>query len=302
MTDVPEGKKSTLHAVILCLGASSLYALMSALIKHASSGADVAAVIASRYGFSCLALIPLYFASNRPSIRTSKPITHLTRGLLSFAIFVMYTMALERIPLQNAIVLNSSYVLFLPLLSLILVGSRISVAVAFGLVFGFAGIVVISGVSVGGPLDSGSLLALGSALATAAATVMVAKLGKTESSFSIVFYFFFISFICSLIFMTLTGSSFSTEDYWLMASIGILGVSYQYFFTAALKYISSELACSVMNTSILFGFMLSFFMFSDIPDRYDVIGSLMILAGILIVTWHSSKSMRKPEHEIQQPR
>src|SRR4051812_12556284 len=101
MLDSP--KAATRVAIYLymfgTLVAAALYALMSALIKLTSSTGDVAAVIASRYAFSCMALLPLYLASGRPSIKTTKLGLHLVRGVLSFAIFVLYTLALQYIPL-----------------------------------------------------------------------------------------------------------------------------------------------------------------------------------------------------------
>src|SRR5580765_4491162 len=95
--------------ILITLGSAALYALMSAFIKLAAVTGDVAAVITSRYAFSCVALLPLYLASGKPTIRTAKLRLHIVRGILSFTIFVLFTLALQRIPLQNAMVLNSSY-------------------------------------------------------------------------------------------------------------------------------------------------------------------------------------------------
>lgn len=275
--------------ILITLGSAALYALMSAFIKIAAVTGDVAAVVTSRYAFSCAALLPLYLASGKPTIRTTRLRLHLLRGLTSFAIFVLYTLALQRIPLQNAIVLNSSYVLFLPLLSFILMRTRVSLTVMIGLVLGFGGVVAIAGTPSTGYLDYGSMLALASAVATAGSTTMIAKLRSTENSFSIVFYFFCIAFMLSLVWFAFSGASIPTTDIWLMVLVGVLGVSYQFLFTVALKHISSELASSVMNVSILFGFVLDYFMFHGLPAVKDLLGSVLILGGILVVIWSSSK-------------
>ena len=106
--------------LLIVLAAAMLYALIIALMKIAVTGGDaVSTVLVARYMFAFATLLPLYLVSNRPTIRTAQLRWHLLRGAIGFGMFVLYTLALERIPLRNAKVLNSSYVLFVPLLLLI---------------------------------------------------------------------------------------------------------------------------------------------------------------------------------------
>lgn len=277
--------------IVIVLAAAILYALMIACMKLAVAVGDASAVFVARYLFAFAALLPLYFFNNRPSVRTAHLRWHLLRGGIGFCMFLLYTLALERIPLQNAMVLNASYILFVPLLLLIFMRQRPARGSVAGLVIGFSGIVIVSGVQARVDLGWGTLFALGSAVASAAATVLVAKLRRTDSSFTVLFYFFGVSLVLSVIWALGTGRTLSIGSWWILCAIGVLTAIYQQLLTYALKHISSVLASSVMTSSVVFGFFLDARMFHHSASVRDYSGSSLILAGVLVTLWACRKTV-----------
>lgn len=274
--------------LLIVLAAAMLYALIIALMKIAVTGGDaVSTVLVARYMFAFATLLPLYLVSNRPTIRTAQLRWHLLRGAIGFGMFVLYTLALERIPLRNAMVLNSSYVLFVPLLLLIFMRQQPARGAVIGLVVGFVGIIIVSGASVHGYLDVGSCFALGSAIAAASAMVLVARLRLTDSSFTVLFYFFGISLLLSLIWALGSGHVPPAGSWWVLGAIGALTAVYQQLLTFALKHLSSVLASSVMTSSVVFGFILDNLIFHHSSSARCYIGSGLILIGVLATLWAS---------------
>lgn len=277
--------------ILIVLAAAILYALMIAFMKIAVAVGDASAVFVARYLFACAALLPLYFVSGRPPVRTAHLRWHLLRGAIGFCMFLLYTLALERIPLQNAMVLNASYILFVPLLLLIFMHQRPARGSVTGLVIGFTGIVIVSGVQARVDLGWGTLFGIGSAVASAAATVLVAKLRRTDSSFTVLLYFFGVSLVLSVIWALGTGHPLSVGSWWILGAIGLLTAIYQQLLTYALKHISSVLASSVMTSSVVFGFFLDARMFHHSASARDYSGSALILIGVLVTLWACRKTV-----------
>ncbi|WP_432010370.1 DMT family transporter [Streptomyces cucumeris] len=284
--------------LLTVVAAAAIYALMSAVMKEASSTGDASVALVARYVFACATLVPIYLASGRPTVRTTQLRWHLLRGGLGFGMFLCYTLALERLPLQNAMVLNSSYLLFVPILMLVFMRQRVGPVAVAGLVLGFAGIVVVTGVRPDGLLDWGSAFALASGVASAGANVIVARLRRTDSSFSVVFYFFGISLALSVGWALITSRSLALGNWWLIIAVGALSAVYQQLLAYALKHLSGELVSSVMASAMIFGFGLDMLMFQHFPSPRDYGGSVLILAGALVVLWAAhrrSRHTRLPE-------
>ena len=275
--------------VLIVIVAAFLYALMSALMKMAVISGDVATVLVTRYLFACATLIPIYFISGRPTVTTSHLGWHLLRGSIGFCMFVLYTLALERIPLQNALVLNSTYILFVPIILFIALGQRPVRGAVPGLIVGFVGVIIVTGAHASGYLDRGSLFAIGSAVATASATVIIARLRRTESSFTVLFYFFGVSLLLSGIWALIRGHAVAQGSWWLMGAVGALSAIYQQLLTFSLKHITSVLSSSLMTGSVVFGFILDALIFHHSPSQREGIGSALILIGVLVTLWADSR-------------
>ncbi len=273
------------------------YALMSAFMKMAVGTGDASVVFVARYLFASAALLPIYFVSGRPSLRTRKLRWHMLRGGIGFGMFLLYTLALERIPLQEAMVLNSSYILFVPLLLLVFMRQRPSRKAILGLLVGFTGIVIVSGIRPHVDLSWGSVFALGSAVASASAVVLVAQLRRTESSFTVLFYFFSVCLLLSVLWAADTGSSLVVGSWWILIAIGALTAVYQQLLTFALKHMSSVLASSVMTSSIVFAFFLDAVMFHRSASARDYAGSVLILGGVLVTLWAGQRAVA-PDGEL----
>jgi S-adenosylmethionine uptake transporter len=282
---------------LIVVAAAMFYALMSAFMKMAVATGDASVVFVARYLFASAALLPIYFVSGRPSLRTRKLRWHMLRGGIGFGMFLLYTLALERIPLQEAMVLNSSYILFVPLLLLIFMRQRPSRKAILGLVVGFAGIVIVSGVRPHVDLSWGSVFALGSAIASASAVVLVAQLRRTESSFSVLFYFFSVCLLLSVLWAADTGRSLVVGSWWVLIAIGALTAVYQQLLTFALKHMSSVLASSVMTSSVVFAFFLDAAMFHRSASARDYAGSVLILGGVLVTLWAGQRAVA-PDGEL----
>jgi drug/metabolite transporter (DMT)-like permease len=288
---MPGESHPTMHVCIVVV-AAALYALMSAMMKLASAEGDAAVALVARYLFACITLLPLYFVSGRSTLRTHHLRWHLLRGSLGFAMFLLYTLALERIPLPNVMVLNSSYLLFIPLLLFLFARRVILIATAVGLCLGVIGIAVVAGARPEGYRDWGTVLALCSGVASAGANVVVARLRRTDSAFTVVFYFFTTSLVLSILWAAITsGHKFHVGNWWLVIAVGALSAIYQQLLTFGFKHLGSELVSALMTGSLVFGFALDAVVFHQSPTYRSYLGTGFIVIAILTIL-HSERAGR----------
>ena len=273
----------TLWYFIITILAGFLYSLMSVFIKMAYAYANEPTITFFRF-FSALAmLVPIYFVTGRPKIKTSVPLLHLLRGFFGFLMFTLYTISLQFIPVENALALNSTYPFFIPLILFLFFKEKIAKHVLLGVLVGFVGVYITINPNTTGYLNLASILALLSAVCSAASNVTIRTLRKTENSFSIVFYFFIFSTVISFFYMISTEQYFDMKGIWLLLGIAFTSVASQQCLSYVLKYLHPNMVSSLMYSSVIFGFLFSWLFWGKVPSGMQLIGVLFIIVGGLII-------------------
>ncbi|MCF8890337.1 DMT family transporter [Priestia megaterium] len=269
--------------IIFTIIAGFCYSLMSVFIKIAYNFSNEPTITFFRF-FSALAmLLPIYFISGKPSIKTKVPYLHLIRGIFSFLMFTLYTISLQYIPVENALALNSTYPLFIPLILFFVFKESISFNTVIGIIVGFVGVYMIINPSASDYMSWAAVLALVSAICSAASNVTIRTLRKTESSFSIVFYFFLIATIVSFFYMLLMDTQINTQAIWLLLGIAATSLGSQQLLSYVLKYLHPNLVSSLMYSSIVFGFLFSWWFWGKTPTALEIVGTLVIISGTIIL-------------------
>lgn len=234
--------------------------------------------------FSALAmLIPIYFLTGRPKVKTSVPLLHLLRGFFGFLMFTLYTISLQFIRVENALALNSTYPFFIPLILLLFFKEKIAKHVILGVLVGFVGVYITINPNTSGYFNFASILALLSAVCSAASNVTIRTLRRTENSFSIVFYFFAFSTVVSFFYMISADQYFNMKGIWLLLGIAFTSVASQQCLSYVLKYLHPNMVSSLMYSSVIFGFLFSWLFWGKIPNAAQLIGVLLIIAGGLVI-------------------
>lgn len=261
---------------------------MSVFIKLAYNFSNEPTITFFRFLSALAMLIPIYFISGKPSIKTKVPYLHLIRGIFGFLMFTLYTISLQYIPVENALALNSTYPLFIPLILFFVFKESISFKTVTGIIVGFIGVYLIINPSTKDYMSWAAILALVSALCSAASNVTIRTLRRTESSFSIVFYFFLIATVVSFFYMLLTDTQINIKAIWLLIGITATSLGSQQLLSYVLKYLHPNLVSSLMYSSIVFGFLFSWLFWSKTPTVLEIVGTLIIISGTIIIKGKTS--------------
>lgn len=275
--------QQTLRAVLLVLAAEWLFASMGATVKWAATALPFEMLVFAR-NLAGLAVISLIMWYMRVPLRPRRDTLrlHLARAALGLSAMYCMFLALAYLPLANALLLKMTAPLFIPLVAMAWLGESPDRRILWALAIGFAGVLVI--LRPGGEWNTVALIGLLGGALVALAKVSVRRLTQVEPVMRIVFYFALFATFLSALPLLWRWQTPQGDEWWLLAALGVFGTGAQLLLTHALRLSHATIIAPLSYASLLFGGILGFLLWQEIPDAGFVIGAvLVILAGLLVV-------------------
>ena len=195
--------------------------------------------------------------------------------------------AYHLLPLADAVALTFAAPLFLTALSWPILREPVGRERWIAVSVGFAGVLIMAHPSGAGNW-LGIVTAVLCAVCNAVGTLTVRGLTRTESTASIVFYtalFMTLMALPALPFSWLTPSPF---DLLLFCSIGLIGGISQYWTTQALYYAPAAAVSPFNYTALIWGSILGFVVWGDLPTGPMVVGAAVVTATGLYLLRHEA--------------
>jgi drug/metabolite transporter (DMT)-like permease len=268
------------------VSAGFLFAAMSALVKLAARELPNAMVVFLRSSLGLMTVLPWFLARGIGAFSTKRIAEHFMRGLLGMGAMYCFFFAIGRLGLAEALLLNYSLPLFIPLLERTWLGAAIPRGIWRPIGLGLVGLVLIlkPGTGIFQPV---ALIGILGAIFAAAAQVGVRGLTRTETVARIVFYFGVVSTLVSAgpaaLVWTLPGIAL-----WpILAGIAVSATVAQFLMTAAYQQAPASQVGPFIYTSIVFAGGFDWWMFRRMPDVFALCGAaLIIVAGIATLREH----------------
>jgi len=227
----------------------------------------------------------------RLTLRTKNVWGHLMRG--GFGVTSMFCLfhSYEVLPLSDAIALGLSGPIFVTILSVLVLGEQVGWRRWSAVIAGLIGTLVMTRPGPG-VFDIHAIWPLLGAVFYAFAMISIRKLGSTEPSSTIVFYFSAFSVIAS--FITLGFGRFDESFKWVMPqqiwpciellAIGCMGGTAQILLTKAYQRARASVVAPFDYTALVYGFILAWIFFHEVPDGFLIVGGLIVVAsGVYII-------------------
>jgi drug/metabolite transporter (DMT)-like permease len=284
---------STVWSAAFYIVAAFLFvAVMSALGKG-TPDIPTSTLVFFQSFVALLVFSPWLLKSGLRSFKTKHVFFHFVRagsGLLSQ---VLMFLAVRKMVLVHAVLLSNSAPLFIPFLSWIWLKQSVRGIVWLSLALGLVGIILI--LKPGSDIffsDPGAVgLALGSAFFSALALLSVNELSKTESSETILFYYFSISSILTAPFLFFKTELPSVHDGVNLLGVGLAMALAQFLIILAYRHANASRLAPLNYSVVIFSGLIGWILWDQVPDMISLLGVVLVtLGGILSARYGGVKS------------
>lgn len=234
----------------------------------------------------------------RTAMHTTRPFSHLMRGVVGVSAMGLGFFALTRLPLPEAVTLNYAQPLLVVLFSSLFLGEVIRIYRWSAVVVGLVGVVIISWPRLTlfageGAVDFQQTLGVAAALASAAisaiAMLLVRRLVHTERTSTIVLWFSLTATVAALATIPFGWEALSIMQVVLLVTAGFCGGLGQILMTQSYRYAEASTVAPFEYTSMLLAIAVGYFAFGDLPTMYTLVGGLIVVAAGLFIIWREHR-------------
>lgn len=287
--------ENLLRGAALMLTACLLFAITSAIIKHVAATLPNEMVVFFRSFFGLLALAPWFLRHGPRYYATQRLGAHLVRALSGLTAMYCYFYAIGHMPLAEAVLLNYTAPLFIPLAALLWVGEPIRHRLWWPIGIGLAGVTFIlkPGLSLLAPV---ALVGLASGLFSAMAMAGIRKLTDTEPATRVVFYFSLTSTLVSAVPLAWRWQTPPADLWFPLFLIGALSTAAQTLMTRGYASAPAASVGPFLYAIVVFAGLFGWMLWDEIPDGLSLAGTaLVVVAGILTIRLGGRKTAPVPE-------
>jgi len=273
-----------------------LFVAVTVLVRHL--GSDLPAVEAAfiRYLIGVVLLLPLIWRMQWRSIRPARFRLYFFRGIVHGGAVMLWFFAMARIPLAEVTAIGFSTPVFTALGAILIFHEQVKTRRMLAILAGFVGTLVIlrPGFQT---IEAGSLAQLIAAFGFAGSFLFAKHMTRRDSSGEIlVMLTMMLTIFCTL--TLLPGAIYYwreptlTEVGWL-ALVAVFATAGHYTITRAIAYAPLTVTQPLSFLQLVWAIIFGYWLFDEVPDRWVIIGSLVIVAAISYLTHREAVAARR---------
>ncbi len=273
---------TTRLAIGLALTGAFLFVIQDSSIKWLSSSLAIIQILFLRNLIAMMLLSSGAALLGKPiQLKTNAPGLMLVRSFVGVVGWYCFFVGLKYLPLATVMALFFSFPIFVTALSVPILGEKVGARRWAAVLVGFLGVVVIT--QPGSALEWPMLYVLGASLSWAVVAILSRKLGKTESTGTMVFYALasFVAVMALPIYWVWTPPS--TQDLVLIGLAALVGVSAQMCLIRAYAIAEPSVIGPFEYTGLVWAALFGYVIWGDVPDAFTLCGALIIAASGLYI-------------------
>jgi S-adenosylmethionine uptake transporter len=284
----PSESRRTLAAIGSIVAAFGSFSCGDAIIKWLSAGTPVLQLV---FTMTLFTLVPIsVLVARSGGLRAMRPrrpgLVALRAGLL-VANSVLGFYALKLLPLADAYTVFFTGPMMITALAVPLLREQVGWRRWSAVVVGFLGVLIILRPGAG-TLSLGHLAAIVSTVFYALSVIVLRRLGDSEPSGGLL-----LAQIGGLLLATAPTVPFvfvmpSASDFGLMALAGVFSGLGQIGMLKAYRSAPPAIIAPFQYTQMLWGVIFGYLLFHDLPSRWTLLGSLVIIGSGLYILWRET--------------
>ena len=282
---------NNLFAIILKVFSVLSFVIMDVLIKKLADNFPINEIIF----FRCLfGLIPVTFMMilTKSTIKTSKIKLHIFRALVASLAMFAFFKSFHLLPLAEVSSISFASIMITTILAIYLLKEKVGVRRWIAIFIGFIGILIIlrPGTSF---FNFYMFLPILGAIALSIAIIIMKSVLKFDTPPTCSFYMHILVTIIMIGTLFLNFSIPTYNELFLLFCMGFIGGVAQILATNAYKISDVSLLSPIDYSSILWAITFGIIFFSDYPDLYVIIGSLVISISTYYIIYREKKLGQK---------
>lgn len=279
-----------LLALFVRLLTAAALATMAMLVKLAGSrGAHLVELIFWRQLITTVLLgAGLALTGQLALLRTRRLPAHARRAASGLLGMVFTYGAVLLLPLAEATTLSFTAPIFAVLIALVLFGEKIGPYRWAAVTIGFAGVLVVMRPDVGlhdGITLAGVAVGLFAPFMVAVISFQIQDLNKTESPWSIVFWFAALSTPVAALALPFVTAAHDMETWGLIALMAVIGAGAQMLLTTSLRFGSAAVILLMDYTALLWATFYGYYVFDRAAPASLWLGAPLIIAAGVLIAW-----------------
>lgn len=267
------------RGVAFAVVAGALFATMGALVKLTTGRMPTEMAVFLRNLFGLAMLTPWMFRLGWPGLKTQRYGGHLIRAVFGLTAMYCFFFTFHHLPLAQAMLLNYSAPVFLPIIAYLWLKERPGTAVYPAALIGLAGVALVLNAGAAGLASVAGLVGLASGIFAALAMAGVRRITDTESSSRIVFFFTLHGVVLSGIPMLWRWHNPAGLDVLIMLGAGISATLGQLFLTRAYSLGNAAQIAPLTYTTVVFAAIWGWLIWDEALSSTFAFGALLIAIG-----------------------
>lgn len=267
------------RGALYILAAAAAFSLMGVLVKLAGQGLPNEMLVFLRNAFALLFMLPWLLRIRLGALKTRALRLHLLRAATGLAAMYCLFIAIQQIPLAEAMLLNQTAALFIPFIALAWLGETFGVRIFIALLIGFTGVGFILKPGPALLTNPAALIGLASGLLAALSMVTIRRNARTEPPARIVFYFCVLGTIGSAVPLLWAWQTPTLLQWLIMLGAGGLATAGQLLVTKGYASAPPAQVGPFAYASVLFAALAGWLIWGEVPDGWSALGALLIISG-----------------------
>ena len=273
---------------VLWLSAGTFFlATVDVFIKTVGLKFHPIEIIFFRYATGLLVLTPVFVHMGWENLHTTKFGLHCTRMVFAFTSNFLLIISVIYLSLADATAYMFSKPLFTTLVAVILLGEVVKTHRWIATAVGFGGVLIILRPG-SASTDLTAILAILSALTFAITNVLNRMLSKTEPTNRIMFYYHLFGVALFLGPTIWVWQMPIGKEWFLLTSLGVLSTAALFCFLRAFAIGEASAVGPAENMRLVYAALFGFFLFSEIPSIWTILGATIIIASTYYISRQNS--------------
>lgn len=273
------------RGILLMMLAILIFTSMDALAKGLLAAYPAPQVIWARFTGQLVLVMVILGPRLAQAARTRYPGLHVWRSVTQLGATTFFFLSLNHIGLAEATALTDTNPVLITLGAALFLGERLTLPRVIGVVGALIGalIVIRPGSNVFSPA---ALMPLGAAMCFAVSALLTRHVGARESHWASMIWAAAFGAIASSAVLPVVWQPIAAGDLWRFGLIGVLGAGAQLCLIRAFTLAEASVVAPFTYTGILFATGWGIGLYGEYPDRWTLIGAVVIVAAGLYV-WRS---------------